>query len=140
VDPRTLRQAIKGEVLERSTAAYESALAGLLWNQLRADRRPDLIVRVRDEQDVAETVRFATANGLRVVARGGGHSWCGLAVREGGMLIDLEALNSVTLDVTSRCAKIQPFISNRDVIRHLVGVPALYARSLPGRDGHRRRS
>lgn len=119
MDPSTLRGSIKGEVLERSTPAYEAVLAQLLWNQLRADRRPDLIVRARDEQDVVAAVRFAAANNLRVVARGGGHSWCGLAVREGGMLIDLEALNNVTIDVAAKRARIQPFISNRDVIAQL---------------------
>lgn len=119
MDPSILRRSIKGEVLERSTAAYEAALSGLLWNQLRAERRPDLIVRVHDEQDVVEAIKFAATNDLRVVARGGGHSWCGLAVREGGMVIDLEGLNDVTLDVDARRARIQPFISNRDVIRHL---------------------
>ena len=44
-------------------------------------------------QHVVQAVKFASANGLRVAARGGGHSWCGLAVRQGGMLIDLESLN-----------------------------------------------
>lgn len=35
------------------------------------------------------------------------------------MVIDLEALNNVTVDVAARRARIQPFISNRDVMRQL---------------------
>ncbi len=115
----TLKKAIQGEVLEKSTPAYQVALAGMLWNQLRADRHPDLIVRVRNVQDVVESVRFAAANGLRVVARGGGHSWSGLAVRQGGMLIDLEALNNITVDAAAMRATIQPFVDNRKIIAHL---------------------
>lgn len=114
-----LRNEIKGEVLEESSPGYDAALAGLLWNQLRADRRPALIIRVRDEQDVVKAVKFANSNGLRVVARGGGHSWCGLAVRSGGMLIDLEQLNQVTVEPALMRASVQPFVSNREIIRHL---------------------
>jgi len=117
--PASLRNAIKGEVLEKSDPAYESTLAGLLWNQLRSARRPDLIVRVRDEHDVVKAMNFADHNNLRVVARGGGHSWSGLAVRDGGMLIDLQNLNQVTVDSGSMRASIQPFVSNREIITHL---------------------
>jgi FAD binding domain len=61
----------------------------------------------------------ADANHQRVVARGGGHSWCGLAVRSGGMLIDLARLNKVTFEPGLMRATVQPFVSNRDVIAHL---------------------
>jgi FAD/FMN-containing dehydrogenase len=37
------------------------------------DRRPALIARARSAQDVAETVRFATSEGLPLSVRGGGH-------------------------------------------------------------------
>ncbi|MBV8771329.1 MAG: FAD-dependent oxidoreductase [Deltaproteobacteria bacterium] len=106
-----LRNEIKGEVLEQSSPGFDAALAGLLWNQLRADRRPDVIIRVRDEQDVVKAVKFADSNGLRVVARGGGHSWCGLAARNGGMFIDLEQLNEIVVEPALRRASIQPFVS-----------------------------
>ncbi len=115
----TLRKIIRGEVLDQSIPAYESVLSGMLWNQLRADRRPDLIVRVSNEQDVVHTVRFAEAKGLRVVARGGGHSWCGLAVRNGGIVIDLELLKEVKVEPEAMRARIQPCVSNRDLIGHL---------------------
>jgi FAD/FMN-containing dehydrogenase len=114
-----LQANIRGEVLDKSSAGYQAALSALLWNQLRADRFPDVIVRAKDDEDVVQAVKFAAANGLRVTARGGGHSWCGLAVRHGGMVIDLEALCDVTIDPVGRTAEIQPFISNRDLIAKL---------------------
>ena len=119
MDVAVLRNEIRGEVLQESDTGYQPALDGMLWNRLRADRRPALIVRVHDEEDVVKSVRFADANGLRVVARGGGHSWCGLAVRTGGMLIDLARLNEVKIEPKLMRARVQPFVSNRDVIAHL---------------------
>jgi FAD/FMN-containing dehydrogenase len=51
--------------------------------------------------------------------RGGGHSWCGLAVRSGGMTIDLSALSESKIDVATGTAVIQPAISNRELARRL---------------------
>src|SRR5215469_11912581 len=110
MDTRTLQRNIRGRVLNRSDPGFQVILSGLLWNQLQPNRYPDVIVQVNDEQDVVQAVKFASANGLRVAARGGGHSWCGLAVRQGGMLIDLQRLNGVTIDPAARRATIQPFI------------------------------
>ena len=42
-------------------------------------------------------MRLARAEGLRVKARSGGHSWTASSVRD-GMLIDLEALDEITVD------------------------------------------
>jgi FAD/FMN-containing dehydrogenase len=119
MDVAVLRNEINGEVLEEFDAGYQLALNGMLWNRLKADRRPALIVCAQNEKDVAKAVRFADANHQRVVARGGGHSWCGLAVRSGGMLIDLARLNKVTVEPGLMRATVQPFVSNRDVIAHL---------------------
>ncbi len=119
MDTSTLQRNIRGRVLNRSDADFQLIQSGLLWNQLQPRRYPEVIVQVDHEQDVVQAVKFAAANGLRVVARGGGHSWCGLAVRQGGMLIDLQRLNGVTIDPSARRATIQPFISNREIIANL---------------------
>jgi FAD/FMN-containing dehydrogenase len=77
-------------------------------------------VRAADENDVVAAVRYARANGLKVVVRGGGHNWCQPTLRQGGVLIDLQDLNRViSIDGENRRAVIQPIISNRDVQRAL---------------------
>jgi len=119
MDTSTLQRSIHGQVLDKSSPGFEQVLTGMLWNQLSPNRHPDLIVRAEDERDVVEAVKFAAANSLRVAARGGGHSWCGLAVRQGGMLIDLERLCRVTMDPAARRAAIEPVVSNREIIASL---------------------
>ena len=89
------------------------------WNQLRPERYPDVIVQVANDRDVVEAIKFARENELKVAVRGGGHAWCGTPLRNGGILIDLSRLSEVKIDSAARTAAIQPFISNRDLMRVL---------------------
>jgi FAD/FMN-containing dehydrogenase len=91
----------------------------MVWNNLKPNRSPDVIVKVKNDQDVVEAVNFARENGLKVVVHGGGHTWCGLAVRNGGMTIDLSELTESKIDKVSQTAIIQPVISNRELARRL---------------------
>ena len=75
-----------------------------------------MIAVVDDEQDVVEAVRFAGTSNLKVAVRGGGHHWCNLSLREGGMMIDLANLDQVvSIDADARTAVVQPVLSNREV-------------------------
>ena len=90
-----LEKKMKGQVLTASDADFEQ-VASDLWNKYGATkRRPQLIVRVANEQDVVEAVKYARANKLKVTVRGGGHNWCNPSLRNGGMMIDLTNLNQV---------------------------------------------
>ena len=114
-----LRRRIKGKVVTADAPDFAAVRSALVWNKIKPDRSPDAIVRVKNEHDVVEAVNFARENGLQVVVRGGGHTWCGLAVRHGGITIDLSALSESRIDVTRRTAAIQPVISNRELARRL---------------------
>lgn len=111
--------AIEGEVIRRGDAAYESTWEAMLWNGLKPQRFPDLIVRATSEADVAEAVRLARSQGLRVAVRAHGHSWCGSPLRDGGMLIDLSALNGCRIDADSRTATVQPALSGSEFVSAL---------------------
>ena len=68
------------------------------------DKRPALIAQVASEHDVSRAVQFARDNNLLVAVKGGGHSWPGKSVCDGGLMIDLSALNKVTIDDYDRRA------------------------------------
>ncbi|GAA1993405.1 FAD-binding oxidoreductase [Microbacterium pumilum] len=60
--------------------------------------QPDVVVRATSVDDVSGALRYATARGLDVMVRGGGHSaWGALP---GGLALDLSALNSIDVDGT----------------------------------------
>ena len=120
LDANALRKSIKGQVLTRTDTDFEKVAIDV-WNQYgTSKRRPQLIVRVANEQDVVEAVKFAKASKLKVVVRGGGHNWCNPSLRDGGMMIDLTNLNKViSIDPKERKAVVQPIISNREIQHHL---------------------
>jgi FAD/FMN-containing dehydrogenase len=74
-----------GEVLTASDLGYDGARR--MWNGAM-DRHPRYILRCTDAHDVAAGVRFARDHDLRIAVRGGGHSFAGLAVCDGGVVID----------------------------------------------------
>ncbi len=74
----------------------------MLWNALKPNRFPDAILYLASEQDVRGAVRFARKRHLKVAVRGGGHSFCGSPLREGGLLLDLSQLNAVQVDPAQR--------------------------------------
>lgn len=116
----SLKKACKGEVVAADDARFPEAIHANLWNKLIPDRAPQVVVRAADEDDIVAAVRFARANGLKVVVRGGGHNWCQPTLRRGGVLIDIQNFTKVvSIDVENRKAVIQPIVSNRDIQKTL---------------------
>ena len=90
-----LRREITGSVLDPDDGRYDAARA--LHNGL-IDRRPALIVRCQTTHDVVAALAFANRVGVEVSVRGGGHNVAGRAVTDNGVMIDLSAMKSVTVD------------------------------------------
>jgi hypothetical protein len=94
-------QGSDAEVIRPGDDNYDSARA--VWNGA-IDRRPALIVRPSSAGQVAHAIGFARAEGLEISVRGGGHSYAGTAVCDGGLMIDLAAMNRVSVDPGARRA------------------------------------
>jgi FAD/FMN-containing dehydrogenase len=93
----------QGEVITPADAEYEKARQ--LWNAMN-DKRPGLILRPANVDDVVIAVRVARENGLAPAVRGGGHSVSGRAMSDGGLTIDLRNLRQVTVDVENHLAHV----------------------------------
>src|SRR5262245_30816707 len=98
-----LRSTFRGEVLQPSDPGYDAAR--LVWNAM-VDKRPSVIARCRNTQDVAAAVVFAGASHMEIAVRGGGHSVSGNSSTEGGLVIDLGGMRSVTVDPSARTATV----------------------------------
>ena len=119
MDAKELQSRIEGKVTTATDAEYENLRRGMSWNQLTPTRYPQLVVQVATEHDVVEAVRFARAHGMKVAVRGGGHSWVGFSLRDGGLLIDLGRLKQLSIDPEARTAAIQPAVTGRELNRQL---------------------
>ncbi len=109
---------IQGKVWWRGDEGYEEARQAAVWNLLKPDRYPEVIVYPTGEEDVVAAVRLARERGLKVKARGGGHSWTGSAIRD-GMLIDFTDFKEVTVDPESRTATVTPSVCGNELIEAL---------------------
>jgi len=96
-----LRTALRGPLLLAGDAGYEDARS--LWNAM-IDRRPALVARCIGVSDVLAGVRFARESGIALSMKGGGHNISGLAVAEGGLMLDLSLMRGVWVDSRSRTA------------------------------------
>ena len=94
---------LHGGLTRPGDPAYDEARA--LFNAM-IDRRPALIARVADVDDVVAAVSYARENGLPLAIRGGGHHGAGLGSVDDGLVIDLSGLRSVEVDPDGRTATI----------------------------------
>jgi FAD/FMN-containing dehydrogenase len=96
-----LVDSLAGEVLLSGHPQFDDTRA--LWNGMH-DKRPALIARCRGAEDVSRAVTFARENNLLLAVRGGGHSWPGKSVCDGGLMLDLSLMNKVRVDPAAQRA------------------------------------
>ena len=99
-----LGDAMSGPVMLSGHPQYDSAR--MIWNGMH-DKRPALIARCATAEDVSNAVDFARGNNLLVAVRGGGHSWPGKSVCDGGLMIDLSQMNTATVDADMQRASVE---------------------------------
>jgi FAD/FMN-containing dehydrogenase len=111
---QSFKAGFRGQVLTPDDAAYDESRR--IWNAM-IDRHPGLIARCTGTVDVVQAVRFALQHRLLVSIRGGGHNIAGLAVCEGGLMIDLSLLRGVWVDPARRTARAQAGCTLADLDR-----------------------
>jgi hypothetical protein len=93
-----------GELVHPGDAAYDdlrSVFNGMI------DRRPALIARCSNADDVAAVVNLARDQDLPLSVYGGGHGVTGHAVVDAGICLDLRAMNRVDVDPDQRIARVE---------------------------------
>lgn len=118
------KAAFKGPVLTPEDAGYEDARK--VWNAM-IDRRPGLIARCTGTMDVVQAVRFARRHSLMHSVRSGGHNIAGLAVCDGGLMIDMSLMRGVWVDPAQSTARAQAgcTLANLDRETQLHGLAAV---------------
>lgn len=115
---------IEQKIILAGQPGFDEQVFSRVFNMRRpADRSPAAVLVVDTEQDVADGVRWARANGLSVAVRSGGHSWAIWSVQNDTLLIDLGNLNQASYDeatgiasagpATKGGAELDPFLAER---------------------------
>jgi FAD/FMN-containing dehydrogenase len=103
-----LRATLKGRVIGSDDPRYDAVRRAFFTG---FDRRPAAIVQVRDASDVARVVTLARETGAELAVRSGGHSRAGDSTSEGGIVLDLSAMNAIDIDADGRAAWAQTGIN-----------------------------
>jgi len=93
-----------GTTLSAGDAGYDEARA--VFNGM-IDRRPALIARCANVDDVAAVVNLARTNDLPLSIYGGGHGVTGSAVVDAGVCLDLRGMGAVTVDPAAQTARVE---------------------------------
>ena len=98
----TLQAAITGQVFAPGEAGYDQTRQ--TWN-LAVDERPAVVVEAESAADVAQAVRYARANGMRIAPQGTGHGAAPLEPLDGAMLLRTTRMRRVCIDPAARTAR-----------------------------------
>ena len=108
-----------GRIVEKGDSVYESWRQAMVWQMRKPDRYPEFIVRPETAQDVGVAVRFASANGMPVSTKSGGHNIWGACLRDNSMLIDLSRFKHANVREGRGTARVGPSLWARDLIEYL---------------------
>ncbi|HSC29333.1 MAG TPA: FAD-binding oxidoreductase [Vicinamibacterales bacterium] len=92
---RQLNSKFHGKLIAPGDPEYDTARA--VFN-VTIDRRPALIARCVDAEDVIQAVNLARKENLLVAVRGTGHNVAGYAVCDDGLVIDLSRMKGIRVD------------------------------------------
>jgi FAD/FMN-containing dehydrogenase len=96
-----LRASLNGRVIAPEDADYDKARTVFYGG---IDRRPEVVVRAADENDVSRVVSIAGDTGLELAVRSGGHSTAGHSVTDGGIVLDLAEMKALEIEPETRTA------------------------------------
>jgi FAD/FMN-containing dehydrogenase len=95
---------IRGQVLIPGDAGFEDSRS--VWNAM-IKGKPAMIVRCLGTADVIACVQFANENNILLCIKGGGHNIAGLAIADGGMMLDMSLMRGVFVDREKKIAYTQ---------------------------------
>jgi FAD/FMN-containing dehydrogenase len=107
---------LTGEVVRAGDPGYEAARIG--WNRLYS-RYPEAIVFCGNTKDVVNAVEWAREEGIALRARSGRHSLDGWSSIDGGLVVDVSRMKSVTIDETACTAVVGTGLTQREAVAAL---------------------
>jgi FAD/FMN-containing dehydrogenase len=106
---------VRGQLIRPADDGYDEARTVFYGG---FDRRPELIVRVKDATDISHVIALARESGLELALKSGGHSVAGHSTTDGGIVLDLTEMKNLELDVEGRTAWAQTGLRGAGPARH----------------------
>lgn len=103
------------KVFRYGQSGYEEARKGSVWCAGVWDRYPAVIAQVHNEKEAIEAVKLARKENLKITIRSGGHSWSCHHLRDGVMMIDVNALREAQVYPDAMMASAQPGLNGSEL-------------------------
>ena len=114
LDVGPLREHLDGDAVAPGEPGWDAARAA--WN-LSVDQQPAAVVLAESAEDVAATVAFARAAGLRVAPQGTGHGAAAMGDMSDTILLKTERMRGVTIDPEARTARVEAGVIWLEVVQ-----------------------
>ncbi|MDG3583885.1 FAD-binding oxidoreductase [Galbibacter pacificus] len=101
---KELKHKIEGNVILPIDDNYDEARK--IHNAM-IDKRPSIIIKCRNNNDVIQAINYAKENSLEISIRSGGHNGPGLALCNNGLVIDLSCMKEIKVNAKAQTAKVQ---------------------------------
>ncbi len=108
------RKSFKGSIVVRGDADYDRIRAVASVNP-STDKRPRLIARCSNADDVARAIEFGRAQALEIAVRAGGHDVLGASVCEDGIVIDVSRMKAIAIDAAHRTARVESGVRSSEL-------------------------
>jgi FAD/FMN-containing dehydrogenase len=99
-----LTSLVEGQLLSPGDAGFDASRS--VWNA-RVNRMPSAILRCAGAADVSAAVQWAADRDVPLFVKGGGHSYAGHTVGEGGLLLDMSAMSGIKVRAGERRVTVQ---------------------------------
>lgn len=96
---RGLKDTFAGEVIEPGDQSYDGARQVFVGG---VDRKPAVIIRPVNAQEVSQVIRLAQESGMPLAVKSGGHSSAGHGVIDGGIVLDVHEFTDMAIDVKGK--------------------------------------
>jgi FAD/FMN-containing dehydrogenase len=100
-----LRSIFPLRVITPNDDAYDEARSTFYGG---IDRRPAVIIRVKNSDEVARVIALARDTGMELAVRSGGHSAAGHCVSDGGIVLDLSLMRDLLINRDALTAWAEP--------------------------------
>ena len=106
--PSDLATGIKGPVVIRGEAEYETWRQSMVWQMYKPDRYPEMIVRPTSVEEIQVAMHYARRAGLNVAVKSGGHHDKANFLHNGDMLLDMWNFRGLEVDPGHNTAWVGP--------------------------------
>ncbi len=116
--PDEVKASFTGDLIGPADPGYEQARR--VHNGL-INKHPALIARCRTVPDVVDAVNLGREQSAELSVRGGGHGVAGLAVTDGGLMIDVAPMKGIRVDPATRTVWAQGGVTWKELNRAAAG-------------------